>query len=107
MIEIDLVKLHLRMELADTSEDVYVQHLIDSALITFGVFTSRTLLAVGATLPDPLGSALHITKPIEHGALLLIGHWYLHRESVLVGVTGSELPMATQSLWAPYRWANM
>jgi hypothetical protein len=104
MIDIDLVKLHLRMELNDLSEDVYLQHLIDSALESFCVFTNRTLVAAGGALPDPLGSALNITKSIEHGALLLIGHWYLNRETVVVGVTGAEVPLATERLWLPYRW---
>jgi len=104
MIDAELVKLHLRMELNDSSEDVYLQHLIDSALESFSVFTNRTLVAAGSALPAPLGNALSITKSIEHGALLLIGHWYLNRESVLVGVAGVEMPLATERLWSAYRW---
>jgi len=104
MIDIELVKLHLHMGPDDFGEEVYLQHLIDSALESFRVFTNRTLVAAGDVLPDPLGNALSITKSIEHGALLLIGHWYLNRESVLVGVTGAELPMGTHRLWLAYRW---
>jgi len=106
MIDIDLVKLHLRLEADDETEEVYLQHLIDSAVDAFCTFSNRTLTASNATLPDPVGNTLKITKTIEQGALLLIGHWYENRESVTVGVSGSELPMSTNRLWAPYRWAH-
>lgn len=106
MIDIDLVKLHLRLEVDDDTEDAYLQHLIDSAVDAFCTFSNRTLVAGNATLPDPVGNALKITNTILQGALLLIGHWYENRESVTVGVSGSELPMSTNRLWAPYRWAH-
>jgi len=106
MIDIDLVKLHLRLEADDETEDVYLQHLIDSAVDAFCVFSNRTLIASSATLPDPVGNTLKITNTILQGSLLLIGHWYENRESVTVGVSGSELPMSTNRLWAPYRWAH-
>lgn len=106
MIDIDLVKLHLRLEADDDTEEGYLQHLIDSAVDAFCTFSNRTLIASNATLPDPVGNTLKITNTILQGALLLIGHWYENRESVTVGVSGSELPMSTNRLWAPYRWAH-
>lgn len=106
MIDLDLVKQHLRMEVDDDSEDVYLQHLVDSAIESFCVLNNRTLIAASAALPDPVGNTLKITKAIEQGALLLIGHWYANRESVVVGVSGSALPMATDRLWSPFRWAH-
>ncbi len=40
---------------------------------------------------------------IKAAMLLLIGHWYEHREDVLVGVTPAMLPMGVDALLAPYR----
>ncbi len=40
---------------------------------------------------------------IKAAMLLLIGHWYEHREEVLVGVTPASLPMGVDALLAPYR----
>jgi uncharacterized phiE125 gp8 family phage protein len=41
--------------------------------------------------------------PIRQAMLLLIGHWYENRESVIVGSITSELPMAVSALMFPYR----
>lgn len=45
-----------------------------------------------------------IPQPVKHAALLLIGHWFANRESVLAGGTSAiVLPMAVDALIAPYR----
>lgn len=103
MIALDLVKTQLRVDHSD--EDTLIQGYIDAAISAFESWTNRTLVAVGDALPDPLGNALHLSKSIEQGALLLIGHWYSNREAVMVGASGDELPMATRALWLPHRWA--
>lgn len=107
MIALALVKLHVKIEGDVNEEDVYLQHLLDSALDAFCVLSNRTLIVRDAILPEPLGNTLRITKSIEQGALLMIGHWYANREAVVVGVIGAELPLATQRLWSPYRWGNL
>nr|WP_323115441.1 head-tail connector protein [Pseudomonas guariconensis] len=48
-----------------------------------------------------------VSKSIEQGALMLIGHWYANRESVAVGGASDKLPMATEALWRPHRWVNV
>jgi len=100
MIDLALVKSHLRVD--GTEEDALIQAYIDAAISAFELWTNRKLVAA---LPDPVENHLLITKSIEQGALLLIGHWYANRESVAVGVSVSEMPMATKSLWMPHRWA--
>lgn len=99
MIDLALVKSHLRVD--GTEEDALIQAYIDAAISAFELWTNRKLVAV---LPDPVENHLLITKSIEQGALLLIGHWYANRESVAVGVSVAEMPMATKSLWLPHRW---
>lgn len=100
MIDLALVKNHLRVDGAE--EDALIQAYIDAAISAFEAWTNRKL---AAALPDPVENHLLITKSIEQGALLLIGHWYANRESVVVGVSAAEMPLATKSLWMPHRWA--
>jgi hypothetical protein len=105
MIDLAVVKAHLRVEHDD--EDAKIKGYTDAALSAFESWTNRTLVAVGGALPDPAGRSMVITKSIEQGALLLIGHWYANAEAVLVGVTASHLPLATNSLWMPHRWSHI
>lgn len=105
MIDLAIVKAHLRV--THDAEDDLIQGYTDAALSAFELWTNRELIEEGGVLPDPVGKALIITKSIRQGALLLIGHWYASRESVVIGTITAELPMATNALWAPHRWVNV
>lgn len=107
MVTLELVKMHLRLEADDFSEDAYLTHLISCALDAFVVFTNRALIAADANLPNPVGNTMRITSSVKQGVLLLIGQWYVNREAVVIGVSVEDMPMATKSLWTPYRWANI
>lgn len=48
------------------------------------------------------GAAAAVPEQIKHAILLLVGHWFSHREAVVSG-TMNELPMAVQSLVFPFR----
>ncbi|OWU84052.1 hypothetical protein ATO6_15375 [Oceanicola sp. 22II-s10i] len=47
-------------------------------------------------------TAADVPAPIRTAILLLVAHWYEHREAVAEGPV-AELPMAVQSLITPYR----
>lgn len=49
--------------------------------------------------------ALASTVPtaIKQAMLLIIGHWYRSRESVLIGLSSKELEMTTERLLSPYQ----
>lgn len=47
------------------------------------------------------GSA--VPRPLRQAMLLLISHWFEHREAVVVGTGTSELPLAVKMLIAPFR----
>ncbi|MGY2263513.1 head-tail connector protein [Pseudomonas salomonii] len=105
MIDLPIVKAHLRVDHDD--ENALIQGYTDAALSAFETWTNRTLVDPETALPDPVGNALLMTKAIKQGALLLIGHWYSSRETVVVGTITAELPMATNALWKPHRWVNV
>ena len=105
MIALSLVKQQLRVFHDD--EDLLIQGYTDAALSAFEGWTNRTLIDPAHELPDPPGNAIALSKSIQQGALLLIGNWYANRETVAVGVSAIELPMATNALWKPHRWVNV
>lgn len=105
MIGLSMVKAHLRVR--HDHEDEYIQALADAAAQAFNDQTNRTLVEPTEGLPDPLGNALHPTKAIQQGILLLVGHWYVNREDVVIGTIATSLPKATEFLWRPYRWVNV
>lgn len=108
MISKKLVIAHLRIDDDELEEEwTYIEHLVGAAIDTFNDQTNRTLVAAENNLPNPVGNALVINGRITQGALLLVGQWYANRENVVIGVSVAELPAATESLWAPYRWFNV
>jgi hypothetical protein len=44
------------------------------------------------------GAAAAVPKAVRQAMLLLIGHWYEHRESVNIGNITTEIPMTVESL---------
>ena len=105
MIDIAAVKAHLRVEHDD--EDAKIQGYIDAAISAFESWSNRTLVPDAAALPDPVGNALVISKGIQQGAFMLIGHWYANAEAVVIGTITAQVPLATQALWQPHRWMNI
>lgn len=111
MLELDIIKQHVRLELDFSEEDVLLETYSTAAQRLVENNTGRTLYATAAEIPkDPDtgemldDSALVLDDDITAAMLLLIGHWYANRESVVVGTTtSSELPMAVESLISPYR----
>ncbi|WP_116425392.1 head-tail connector protein [Pseudomonas citronellolis] len=105
MLDLGNVKVHLRVR--HSSEDGYIEGLVAAAVVAFNDRTNRTLVGPDEELPDPVGNSLKITKAIEQGILLLVGHWYVNREDVVIGTIATALPKATEFLWQPYRWVNV
>lgn len=105
MIDLETAKNHLRVDGHD--EDELIQLYLDAAFSTFETWTNRKLIVDGDPLPEPVGNALHASRSIDQGVLLLVGHWYANRESTVIGSIPAEMPMATRALWMPHRWANL
>ncbi len=59
--------------------------------------------AVKITFIAGYGAASAVPEPIKHAILMLIGHWYENRETVVVGTISKPIELAFQSLLSPYR----
>lgn len=64
-----------------------------------------TVNAVTITYVAGYGAASAVPDDIKQALLMRVAHWYEHREEVIVGTSGSEVPAAVMSLLWPYRVA--
>ena len=48
-------------------------------------------------------AATDVPAPIRQALLMLVAHWYEHREPVAVGVTPARIPDTVDALLAPFR----
>ena len=114
MLELDIIKQHVRLEPDFVEDDALLDTYSTAAQRLVENHTGRTLYATAGEIPtetDPdTGEvttadedALVLDDDITTAMLLLIGHWYAKGESVVVGIITSELPMAVEALIAPYR----
>lgn len=101
MINLTLVKSHLRIDCDDDGENAYLQLLTDAAVKAVSGKMNRILVAESADSETSPANALVINPDVIAACLLLIGHLYENRESVTMG-TMVELPMSVQYLIAPY-----
>jgi uncharacterized phage protein (predicted DNA packaging) len=87
-------KIHLRVDGED--EDALISSLITASREVVENYTGYTvdeIVEQRGNFPESLKSAMK----------LLIGHLYANRESTIIGVSVSELPMASEYLMNPYR----
>ncbi len=114
MLELDIIKQHVQLELDFVEDDTLLDTYSTAARRLIENRIGRTLYATQGEIPtetDPVTGevtatdedALVLDDDITTAMLLLIGHWYANRESVVVGSITSELPMAVNSLILPYR----
>jgi len=104
VLDLDVVKNHCRVEPDFTLDDSLFQIYTGSAKRHVEKWTRRTLYILN-TDPgyDTDENRLLLDDDIRAAMLLLIGHWYANRESVVVGQTALKLPLAVESLLQPYR----
>lgn len=85
------VKAHLRVDGDD--EDALIQGYLDAAIGSVESFTERTFSGFGAEAMPPA---------VAQAVLLLVGHFYEHREAVSDKQT-AVVPMAFEYLLWPHR----
>lgn len=109
MLDLSIIKPHVRLELDDTEEDVLLETYATAAQRLVENQTGRTLYATSGEIPvgsdeEPVNDdALVLDDDLTTAMLLLIGHWFENREAVVIGTIVAELPMAVEALIAPYR----
>lgn len=117
MLTLDLVKAHLRLDPADTSEDALLNVYLRAATGTFLTLSKRRWPVVNepalaqatdpATVPPTLTFVEYedpaVLGPDEQATadayiLLTVGHLYENRQTVVVGVNVTEVPAGAQAL---------
>lgn len=73
---------------------------------TWPTTRSRQLHAVEIELTAGYGDAGDVPETIRHALLLLVGHWFAHREPVLVGTIVTPVPYTVESLLALEDWGG-
>lgn len=71
---------------------------------TWPAVSTDAAAPVAATITSGYGPAAEdVPAAIRQAALLMVGHWYEHRQAAVTGLTVAELPMAVDALLAPHR----
>ena len=92
MLDLDRVKLHLRVD--GSEEDVVISGYVDAAKAHVAMHCDRTLVEAVPVGPEEMG----LTPDVEQAILLLVGHWYANREAVVIGGTPMAVPLAVERL---------
>lgn len=104
MIDLAIIKEHCRLDSDFTTDDSLITLYCGAAKEYIEHHIKRTLYA-SETDPgyteDP--TRLLINDSIRAAMLLCIGHWYAHREAVIVGASAATLPLSVLALLQPYR----
>lgn len=91
-MNIDLVRAHLRVDF-EPSETELLQHLINAAKVHVEQHCDRVIV------DEPSDeSEMAMSDDVKHAMLLLIGHWYSNRESVVVGAPSAEVQLGVERL---------
>ena len=104
MINLARVKEQLRLDADLTDEDPLISSYLAAGQIAAANYIDRPLVWNESTeiaADDTL--TINATDEIELSVLLMVGHWYAARESVVIGTIVSEVPFAFKFLLDPYR----
>lgn len=103
-VTIDLAKRQVNLD-EITSEDDYLQHLLEAAEVHVANITHRTIAEIIETYGvDEDGDGINDDLPptLKHAILLMVAHWYNQREAV-AAVQMREVPQAFKALILPYK----
>lgn len=98
-MDLSLVRTHLRID-DEHSENDFLQHLVNAAKTHVEQHCDRRIVDVATSDRE-----MEMTDDVKHAILLLVGHWYSNRESVVVGVASSQVQLGVERLlWCRKRF---
>lgn len=109
MLELDIIKQHVRLEPDFEDDDTLLDTYSNAAQRYVEHHSGRNLYADQSAIPTDVDGnitdedALVLDDDITTAMLLLIGHWYANREAVVIGASPTDVPMAFAALISPYR----
>ena len=102
-----MIKAHLRLDDDSTDEDTLLQAYGCTAWRLVQNKTGRMLIAGDALPDDAPENALLLDDDWRLAMLLLVAHWYEHREAASEAAGMKVLPLAVDALIGPYRWFSL
>jgi len=99
-LELDELKKHLNIDSAFTDDDEYISSLGDVAESIVSKHLDTDLSNLVAFNGDG-----NLPSPVKHAMLLLIGNFYMNRESIAFA-SSSDIPLSYLYLLAPYHNYN-
>lgn len=93
VVSLELFKKHVYAD-DFTGDDVYLQHLLDTAEIV-------VINATHCSMEEIYDTYGEFPLPLKHAVMMVAAHWYNQRESVS-GVQMHTVPGTLQALVKPY-----
>lgn len=110
LLDLDLVKTHLREDLVDTKNDALIAAYQAAAETIVAEYIDREIYASGDSPTSTDEYAIELQPPMTAAILLLIGDLYAARETDDTDAArkptlalNAVLPRAVRALLAPYR----
>ncbi|OZY61898.1 head-tail connector protein [Pseudomonas fragi] len=107
MLDLSLIKVHLRLDDDHTGEDTLLQAYGRAAWKLAQNKTGRLFIEAEALPVGAAENALVLDDDVRLAMLLLVAHWYEHREAATEAAGMKALPLAVDALLGPYRWFTL
>ena len=93
-LELESVKKHLHVDFND--DDTYITGLMN-------MVENAVSIEIGENLINLIDVAGNLPLRLHQAMLLLIGHFYLIREPIIIGVSVTKIPYGFDWLIAPFK----
>lgn len=107
MLDLSLIKVHLRLDDDHTGEDILLQAYGNAAWKLAQNKTGRLFVDADELPEGAAENALLLDDDVRLAMLLLVAHWYEHREAASEVAGMKVLPLAVDALLGPHRWFTL
>ena len=102
-----MIKAHLRLDDDHAGEDTLLQAYGHAAWKLAQNKTGRLFIEATELPEGAAENALVLDDDVRLAMLLLVAHWYEHREAASEATGMKVLPLAVDALIGPYRWFSL